>query len=53
MGWERTGGLTNEVRLKQVKSYAFFMVESYGRRIGNRVITVSFKLGIDSYVHYD
>ena len=53
MGWERTDGLTYGVRVKQVKSYASFMVESYEKRTGSRVIKVSFKLGIDSRVHYD
>ena len=53
MGWERTDGLTYGVRVKQVKSYASFMVESYEKRTGSRVIEVSFKLGIDSRVHYD
>ena len=53
MGWERTDGLTYVVRVKQVKSYASFMVESYEKRIGSRAIEVSFKLGIDSRVHYD
>ena len=53
MGWERTDGLTYGVRVKQVKSYASFMVESYEKRTGSRFIEVSFKLGIDSCVHYD
>ena len=39
--------------MKQVKSYASFMVESYQKRTGSRVIEVSFKLGIDSRIHYD
>ena len=29
------------------------MAESYEKRRGSRVIGVSFKLGIDSHVHYD
>ena len=53
MGWERTVGLTYGVRVKHVKSYASFMVESYEKRTGSRVIEVSFKLGIDFRVHYD
>ena len=53
MGWERTDSLTYGVRVKQVKSYAFFMVESYEKRTESRVIEVSFKLGIYSCVHYD
>ena len=53
MGWERTDGLTYGVRVKQVKSYDSFMVESYEKRTGSRFIEVSFKLGIDSCVHYD
>ena len=52
MGWERTDGLTYGVRVKQVKSYASFMVKSYENMNGSRVIEVSFKLGIDSRVHY-
>ena len=32
MGWERTDGLTYGVRLKQVNSYASFMLESYEKR---------------------
>lgn len=35
MGWERTDGLTYGVRVKQVKSYASFMVESYEKRVGH------------------
>ena len=53
MGWERTDGLTYGVRVKQVKSYASFMVESYEKRTEIRAIEVSFKLGNDSRVHYD
>ena len=53
MGWERTDGLTYGVRVKQIKSYASFMFESYEKRTRSRVIEVSFKLGIDSRVHYD
>ena len=53
MGWERTDGLTCEVRVKQVKSYASFMVESYEKRTRIRFIGFYFKLGIDSHVHYD
>ena len=53
MDWERTDGLTYGVRVKQVKSHASFMVESYEKIIGSKVIEVSFKLGIDSRVHYD
>ena len=53
MGWEKTDGLTYGVRVKQVKSYDSFMVESYEKRTGSRVIEFSFKLGIDSRVHYD
>ena len=53
MGWERTDGLTYEVRVTQVKLYVSFMVESYEKRNESRVIEVSFKLGSDSYVHYD
>lgn len=53
MGWERTVGLTYGVRVKQVNSYASFMVDSYEKRTGSRFIEASFKLGIDSCVHYD
>ena len=53
MGWERTYGLTYGVRVKQVNSYASFMVDSYEKRTRSRVIEVSFKLVIDSHVHYD
>jgi len=53
MGWERTDGFTYGVRFKQVNSYASFMVESYEKRSGTIVNEVSFKLGIDSRVHYD
>ena len=53
MGCERTDGLTYGVRVKQVNSYASFMVESDEKRTGSRVIEVSFELGIDSRVHYD
>ena len=35
------------------KSYASFMVESYEKRSRSIVNEVSFKLGIDSRVHYD
>ena len=53
MGWERTYGFTYGVRVKQVNSYASFMVESYEKRYGVIVNEVSFKIGIDSRVHYD
>ena len=53
MGWERTDGFTYGVRLKQVNSYASFMVESYEKGSVTIVNEVSFKLGIDSRVHYD
>ena len=53
MGWERTDGFTYGVRVKQVNSYASFMVESYEKRSGSIVNEVSFKLSIDSRVHYD
>ena len=54
MGWERTDGFTYGVRVKEVKSYASFMVESYEKRSRSIVNEVSFKLGIiDSCVHYD
>ena len=38
MVWEGTDGLTYRVRVKQVKSHASFMVESYEKRTGSRVI---------------
>lgn len=53
MGWERTNGFTYGGRVKQVKSYASFMVESYEKRSGSRVVEVYFELGIDSHEHYD
>ena len=53
MGWERIDGLTYGVRVKKVKSYVFFMVESYEKRSGNIVNEIYLKLGIDSHVHYD
>ena len=53
MGWQRTDGFTYGFRVKQVNSYACFMVESYENMSGTIVNEVSFKLGIDSCVHYD
>lgn len=53
MGWKRTNGLTYGVRVKQVKPYAPFMVESYENRTRSIVTKVSFKLGIDYPAHYD
>ena len=53
MGWERIDGLTYGVRVKQVKSYASFIFESYEKRTGSIVTGVSFKLGIDSHLHYE
>ena len=53
MGWERTDGLTYGVRVKQVNSYASFMVDSYEKKTQSRFIGVYLKLGIDSHVHYD
>ena len=53
MGWERTDGFTYGVRVKEVNSYASFMLESYEKRSISIVNEVSFKLGIDSRVHYD
>ena len=40
MGWKRSNGLTYGVRVKQVKSYASFMVEYeyYEKRTRSRVI---------------
>ena len=53
MGWERTDGFTYGARVKEVKSYASFMLESYEKRSRSIVTEVSFKLGIYSHVHYD
>ena len=53
IGWERIDGFTYGVRVKEVKSYASFMLESYENRSRSIVTEVSFKLGIDSCVHYD
>ena len=53
MGWERIDGFTYGVRVKQVNSYASFMVESYEKRPGTIVNEVSFKLGINSHIHYN
>ena len=53
MGWDRIDGFTYGFRVKQVNSYASFMVELYEKRSGTIVNEVSFKLGIDSRVHYD
>ena len=53
MGWERIDGFTYGVRVKEVNSYASFMVESYEKRSRSIVNGFYFKLGIDSCVHYD
>ena len=53
MGWQRTDGFTYGFMVKQVNSYASFMVESQENNYGTIVNEVSFKLGIDSRVHYD
>ena len=53
MGWERTDGFTYGVWVKEVKSCSSFMLESYEKRSRSIVTEVSFKLGIDSHVHYD
>ena len=53
IGWERTDRFTYGFRVKEVKSYASFMLESDENRSRSIVTEVSFKLGIDSRVHYD
>ena len=53
IGWERTDGFTYGVRVKEVNSYASFMLESYEKRSRTIANEVSFKLGIDSHIHYD
>ena len=53
MGWGKTNGFTYGVRVKEVKSYASFMVESYEKRSRSIVNEVSFIGGIDFRVHYD
>ena len=53
MGWERTDGFTYGVRVKKVKSYASFMVESYEKRSRRIVNEASFKLCTYSHLHYD
>ena len=50
---ERTDGFKYGVRVKEAKSYASFIIESYEKRSRSIVNEVSFKLGIDSHVHYD
>ena len=53
MCWERIDGFTYGVRVKEVKSYASFMVESYEKRSRSIVNEVSFIGGIDFRLHYD
>ena len=53
MGWERTDGFTHGVWVKEVNSYASFMAESFEKRSRSIVNEASFKLGVDSHVHYD
>ena len=53
MDYKRTDGFTYGVRVMWVNSCAPFMVESYEKRTRIRTNEVSFKLGVDSHVHYD
>jgi hypothetical protein len=38
--------------IKKVQEYASYMIESYEKRYGEMVEDVTFKIGINSHLHY-